>query len=103
MARKPQNPFALPAGDLAHIVRHASAELEALRGKSLFLTGGTGFFGKWLLGALGHADAELGLGLRLTVLSRDPAAFLRQYPQADGVPTLSFVQGHVADFPLGDQ
>ena len=99
--RKSQNIlFSLPAADLAHILREAAAELEALRGKSLFLSGGTGFFGKWLLAGLCHADAELGLGLRLTVLSRHPAAFLRKHPEAASVSSLHFEQGHVADFPL---
>jgi dTDP-glucose 4,6-dehydratase len=100
---KPQNNlFSLPARDLAHILRGAAAELEELRGKSLFLTGGTGFFGKWLLAGLCHADAELGLGLRLTVLSRDPVSFLQRHPEAAVVSALQFVQGHVADFPLAD-
>jgi nucleoside-diphosphate-sugar epimerase len=101
--RKSQNNlFALAARDLAHILRGGAAELEELRGKSVFLTGGTGFFGKWLLAGLCHADAELGLGLRLTVLSRDPASFLRRHPEAAAVPALHFEQGHVADFPLAD-
>jgi dTDP-glucose 4,6-dehydratase len=101
--RKSQNNlFALPARDLAHILRGAMAELEELRGKSLFLTGGTGFFGKWLLAGLAHADAELGLGLRLTALSRAPASFLRRHPEAAAVPALRFEQGHVADFSLPD-
>jgi dTDP-glucose 4,6-dehydratase len=104
MIRKSQNNlFALPARDLAHILRNATAELEELRGKSVFLTGGTGFFGKWLLAGLCHADAELGLGLRLTVLARDPASFLRRHPEAAAAPTLRFEQGHVADFPLEPQ
>ena len=101
--RKSQNHlFALPARDLAGILHDASTELEELRGKSLFLTGGTGFFGKWLLAGLCHADAELGLGLRLTVLSRDPASFLRRHPEAAAVPALQFVQGDVADFLHSD-
>jgi dTDP-glucose 4,6-dehydratase len=103
VARKPQKSlFALPARDLAHILRDAATELEELRGKSVFLTGGTGFFGKWLLAGLCQADAELGLGLRLTVLSRDPASFLRRHPEAADAPALRFEQGHVADFPLAD-
>ena len=92
--------FALPSNDLAGILRLARNEFEQLRGKSIFVTGGTGFFGKWLTGALCHADAELGLSLRLTVLSRDPAGFLRQYPDAANVPALRLVQGHVADFSV---
>jgi len=103
MARKPQNNlFSLPARDLVHVLRDAATELEDLRGKSVFLTGGTGFFGKWLLAGLCQADAELGLGLRLTVLSRDPTSFLRRHPEAAGVSALRFEQGHVADFPLAD-
>jgi len=95
--------FHLPAGDLDHILRHAPAELEELRGRKLFVTGGTGFFGKWLLAALCRADAELGLGLRVTVLSRDPASFLRRFPATADVPALRFEQGHVADFSLPDE
>jgi nucleoside-diphosphate-sugar epimerase len=103
MARKSQNNlFALSARDLAHILRDAATELEDLRGKSVFLTGGTGFFGKWLLAALCRADAELGLGLRVTVLSRDPASFLRRHPEVAGQSVLRFEQGHVADFPMVD-
>ena len=102
MRKSQNNLFALPPGDLAHILRHAAIDLEALRGRSLFLTGGTGFFGKWLLAGLGRANEEFGLGLRLTVLSRDPAAFLERHPEAAAMPGLAFLRGHVADFPLGD-
>lgn len=98
MSKSQKNLFALPGPDLAHILRHAAAELEELRGKNLFITGGTGFFGKWVLGALCHANAELGLGLRMTVLSRNPAVFQEQHPHADGIPGLDFVAGDVAHF-----
>ena len=50
--------------------------------------------------ALCHADAELGLGLRLTVLSRDPAAFLRRHSR--GRPTclrFTFCKGTSPTFP----
>jgi dTDP-glucose 4,6-dehydratase len=97
--RKSQNHlFDLPARDLAHILRAAAVELDELRGKSLFLTGGTGFFGKWLLAGLCHADAELGLGLRLTVLSRNPAAFEERFPHLANVPALTFLRGDIASF-----
>jgi len=90
--------FSLPAPDLAHILHHAKGDLEALRGKSLFLTGGTGFFGKWLLAGLCHANAELDLALDLTVLSRDPAPFIERHPEVAEIPSLHFEQGHVAEF-----
>jgi nucleoside-diphosphate-sugar epimerase len=96
----PLSLFNLPAADLEQIMREAAADLEALRGKSLFLTGGTGFFGKWLLGALAHADAMRGLDLRLTVLSRDPAAFLQRHPEITGARAIQFETGDVTDFPF---
>ena len=98
MGKSQNNLFALPAPDLTHILRDATAELEELRGKSVFLTGGTGFFGKWLLAGLCHANAELGLGLRLTVLSRNPAAFEERFPLLANVSALTFLRGDIVSF-----
>ena len=94
--------FGLPADDLDHILRHAAADIAPLRGRSLFITGGTGFFGKWLVGALCHADAELGLGLRVIVLSRHTALFQQQYPEINAVHALALEQGDVTDFSPTD-
>lgn len=98
MSKSQNQLFALPAEDLAHILREAAADLEELRGKRIFVTGGTGFFGKWVIGALARADDELNLGLEIYVLSRNPAAFAAQYPEVDGVSAFTFVRGDVADF-----
>jgi nucleoside-diphosphate-sugar epimerase len=86
---------------LDHILGRAATELEQLRGKKLFITGGTGFFGKWLLAALCRADAELDLELHASVLSRDPARFLREHPEAGAWPSLHFERGGVTDFSFG--
>ncbi len=96
MSKSQNHLFALPAADLAHILRLAAEDLEELRGRKLFITGGTGFFGKWLLGSLLHANATMGLQTQLTVMSRDPVAFIRQNPQLAGNEYLEFVGGDVA-------
>jgi nucleoside-diphosphate-sugar epimerase len=97
--RKSQNHFfGLAIRDLEHILRHAKADLGELRGKKLFITGGTGFFGKWLLAGLLFANDELSLGLNLTVLSRNPGGFEQIHPEMGGWPGLTFVRGNVADF-----
>ena len=99
VARKLQKSlFAISALDLAHILRETAAELEALRGKSLFLTGGTGFFGKWLLAGLLFANDEMGLDLKLTVLSRNPSKFEAQYPLLANESALTFLGGDIASF-----
>ena len=89
--------FGLPPDDLAEILRFLEPAWPELKGRRLFLSGGTGFFGKWLLGALACADAEFSLGLHITVLSRDPARFLEKYPDAAG---FDFVQGDVLRFAI---
>lgn len=75
---------------------------DRLRAQSVFVTGGTGFIGKWLLATLLDANERLNLGCRVTVLSRDPSRFSSQHPQfakrcdwvAGDVRQLSQLNGH---------
>jgi nucleoside-diphosphate-sugar epimerase len=76
------------------------AELKHAR---LFMTGGTGFIGCWLLEALRQADTKLGLGLQVTVLTRDPAAFHRKAPHLASYESFRFVAGDVTNFAIPDQ
>ena len=90
----------LPLADLDHVLAYAL--MKELRGARLFLTGGTGFFGRWLLESLCHANARLGLDVRIVVLSRDPNTFRIAAPHLAGNPALSFVAGDVRDFAFPD-
>lgn len=71
---------------------------RGLAGKRIFLTGGTGFVGKWLLATLSEAERRLGLGCQTTVLSRDPEAFSASAPQLAQAPGVELVGGDVRDF-----
>ena len=96
--RQPQKClFALPADDLAEIARRAEMDLRELHGARLFITGGTGFFGKWLVGALHYANQEMNLDLHLTILSRNPAQFIAEHREVSQ-PEIKFQTGNVADF-----
>lgn len=77
-----------------------TAPWEALRGANIFVTGGTGFFGRWLLESFVHANTRLGLNARLTTLTRDPAGFRARAPSLAGQPSLRFVAGDVRAFDL---
>lgn len=77
-------------------------DLSGLAGQRLFLTGGTGFFGLWLLSTLRALHAA-GQTVHCCVLSRDPAGFLARHPQFREQPWLSFVAGNVRDFELPRQ
>lgn len=56
----------------------------------IFITGGTGFFGKWLL-------TLLPAGFEATVLSRDPATFLATFPEFKR-PEIHLIRGDIRDF-----
>jgi nucleoside-diphosphate-sugar epimerase len=70
-----------------------------LQNAHLFITGGTGFIGCWLLEALRHADMQMALGLRVSVLTRNLAAFHNKAPHLVNYPAFEFVSGDVTCFP----
>lgn len=88
----------LSENDLNHILNHTQDLWEELRGEQLFLTGGTGFFGCWLLESFFWANNKLNLDANITVLSRDPEKFLVKMPHLANNPSLHFVKGDVCDF-----
>jgi dTDP-glucose 4,6-dehydratase len=88
----------LPADDLAQILHHAHPSFLTLRHANLFLTGGTGFFGHWLLESLLHANRELDLQLKVTVLTRNADAFRANSPHITSHPAITLLEGDIATF-----
>jgi dTDP-glucose 4,6-dehydratase len=88
-----------------HFVLDACWEVfQELKGARLFLTGGTGFIGCWLLESLRYADCAQKLGLHVTVLTRDFSAFQAKAPHLANYPSFSCMEGDVCDFeaPAGE-
>lgn len=90
-----ENPL---AHDLDHILTQTEGLWEDLKGERLFITGGTGFFGAWLLESFAWANERLGLDASAVVLSRDPDAFRTKCPHLSENPSIQFVRGDVRDF-----
>ncbi len=69
----------------------------------MFITGGTGFYGKWLLEAIVAANDTLGANIRTTLLSRDPARFRAEVPHLGSHPEFEWIVGEPArfEFPTG--
>jgi nucleoside-diphosphate-sugar epimerase len=88
----------LPAADLDHVLAHTRQFWPEGKGAAFFITGGTGFFGRWLLESFAHANDALGLRMRATVLTRDPAGFRSKAPHLAARPDLSFIPGDMASF-----
>jgi nucleoside-diphosphate-sugar epimerase len=99
MAQKP-----LPTSDLDHILNETRPLWEEMRNKRIFITGGTGFFGCWLLESFSHINRALNLDAEAMVLTRDPTAFAMKCPHLAADPALDFLAGDVRSFsfPEGD-
>jgi dTDP-glucose 4,6-dehydratase len=94
----------LPTEDLDHVLEHAGDALRTLAGERLFITGGTGFVGKWLVESLLCANDRLNLGVSTVLLTRRPDRFLLQSPHLARHPAVRLLHGNVAnfEFPSGN-
>ena len=94
----------VPAADLEHILTVAEKDFQQLQGARIFITGGTGFFGTWLLEAIAAANARLNTKIDAVVLSRNPAAFAKRLPHLAQNPSFSWHVGDVRTFasPSGE-
>lgn len=84
--------------DLAHILEKTAPLFEGMRGQRIFITGGTGFFGSWLLESFALANDELELQAEAVVLTRNPAAFTSKAPHLAKHPAIRLYAGDVRDF-----
>jgi nucleoside-diphosphate-sugar epimerase len=86
------------AEDLDMILSHTEHLWGDLRGQRLFITGGTGFFGTWLLESFCWANAKLGMGASVVVLSRNPDAFASKAPHLAANSAVTLHDGDVRNF-----
>jgi nucleoside-diphosphate-sugar epimerase len=92
---RPPNPL---ADDLDHVLAHTDGLWEEVRGGRLFVTGGTGFFGCWLLESVLWANDKLGLNASVTVLTRNAEVFRTKAPHLAAHPAVGLHEGDVRAF-----
>lgn len=89
--------------DLEDAAARISPLFEGMRGARIFITGGTGFVGRWMLESLLEANRALDLRVKVVVLTRDPHAFIRRSPHIAKAPGIELLLGDVLsfEFPSG--
>lgn len=92
------------SNDLDYILKHTVSLWEELRDQRIFITGGTGFFGCWLLESFVWANQKLNLNANAFVLTRNISAFAKNYLHLIEQPSLHFYEGDVRsfEFPQGE-
>ena len=81
--------------DLEHILKYAGDVLEEFRDKKIFITGGTGFFGIWILETLAWANAKLNLNIEAVVLTRNIENFNKKALHIVNNKSFSFIEEDV--------
>jgi nucleoside-diphosphate-sugar epimerase len=83
----------------SYVPRHLTDPLwQRLANSRLFITGGTGLFGHWILDSLTDANKRLNLKIDAIVLTRNPDGVRAKIPSLD--ERIHFVKGDVANFDL---
>ena len=92
------NTISLLSEDLEHVLAHTRDLWEDMRGKRIFVTGATGFFGMWLLETFCYANDQLELGAELVGLTRNPETFAAKAPHLAKHPAITMYRGDVREF-----
>ena len=81
--------------DLDDVVTRCSSIWPKLAGSRIFITGGTGFIGCWLLETLRRANQKGGFAIEATVLTRSASAFKAKAPHLFEDPLFNFIDGNI--------
>ncbi len=70
----------------------------AMRDENIFITGGSGLFGRWLITAILDANQRLGTNIKATVLTRNPDAFFLNNSEQSQQHNITLLKGDVCNF-----
>lgn len=89
---------ALPQDDLDKVLSLTSEFWSRFGGARIFITGGTGFIGMWLLEVIKQANLRLDARMEAVVLSRNPAQARVIAPHLFKESWLTLLEGDVCQF-----
>ncbi len=87
--------------DLEHIASNLSDIMPSFVNARFFITGGTGFIGKWLLETIIYLNDYHAANCSAVVLSRNSEKFLTNYPHF-GHQSLTYINGDIKTFVFPD-
>ena len=92
----------IDAQDLDEVCVQIASLWDGLRGQRIFLSGGTGFFGCWLVESFVEANRRFNLQAEMTVLTRSPESFQLRCPHLAEESAVVLLRGDVRSFAPPD-
>ena len=86
--------------DLNHILDNTKNIFNEnfIIGSNIFISGATGFFGKWLMESFLFINKKLNLNANIFALSRNPEIFIEKFPFYNNEKCLTWVKGDIRTF-----
>ncbi|MCH9637316.1 MAG: NAD(P)-dependent oxidoreductase [Candidatus Rickettsiella isopodorum] len=91
-------PDNLLSKDLNDILSQTLTIWNELKDQRIFITGGTGFLGTWILESFVWINKKLKLNAEAVILTRDAESFLKKCPHLINDKALQFYEGNILDF-----
>jgi UDP-glucuronate decarboxylase len=79
------------------------SEWSEFEGESIFLTGGSGFFGSAFLYSLLESNKKRNLNINVTVLTRSVNSFKAKNPKIANCSFINFIEGNVINFDFPNE
>lgn len=84
--------------DLNLVLNNTINSWDEIRNKTILITGGTGFFGIWLLMSFIFINQKLKLNSKIIILTRNKNLFLNKYNWLNKYSEISFLEGDITTF-----
>ena len=90
--------LALVHADVEAVLTGRVQRLDSLRRQHVFISGGTGFLGTWLLEFVKVLNERHGFAMRVTVYSRQAKTFASRFPHLGQIEGVHFEDGDIRYF-----
>jgi dTDP-glucose 4,6-dehydratase len=84
--------------DLNLVLEHTRDSWNEIKNKTIFITGGTGFFGIWLVMSFIFINQTLKLNSKIIILTRNKSLFINKYNWLNDYSEISFLEGDITSF-----
>ena len=78
--------------DIENIFENTKSLWKKIDNNNIFLSGGTGFFGTWILKSFIFAATRLNLNTKIEVLTRNIKAHKKMFPELHNTKYIKFIQ-----------